>query len=400
MSKNVEAVSPASVRPWFITTVVGLLVLVLSACSPAGDADDASTVSGTPGATEGGVSSPDSNAATTSDNDELVTFRYGRASPARGTGQAVQFSLPAQLGFWEEEGIEMVEADMSGAAAVMQALVGNQIDIGLGDTPIFMKGQAQGVEMTSFFAERTSSYLYPGVPEDSDITSISDLQGKRIGVSSLDSMMVPLFQSMMTMEGYEADSIELLPIGGPLEQHQAMEAQSIDVYGLWRSAFLDVESIGGETRPILPDWFDDLGYNTAFWVNPSYLEENPDILVGFARGIAKSLVFANENPEAAVLAHWEFEPESRPSGVPEDEALEQGLSSLGAYLHDAQPVEELWGNATPAQVELQREVFTSGGFLSEEVDLDALWTDEFIEEINDFDAEAVREMARNWEPSS
>jgi NitT/TauT family transport system substrate-binding protein len=203
---------------------------------------------------------------------------------------------------------------------------------------------------------------------------------------------------MVDRVGGDPDSIEFVATGAGPDALEQLRAERVDVLGLWDSAHAQIMAMGQELRPVTDDFFDNLGFVQPLFAKPEMFEPDDGrrILVGVARGLAKATLFATENPEAAVRIHWEAHPESIPTGVPEDEALEQAVLVLSTHLEKAQPVDGVWGGATMQHIQDQVETLQRGGVLASDVEVDAFWTDELLDEINDFDADAVREAARNW----
>ncbi len=331
-----------------------------------------------------------------SDGD-LTEIRWGAGVPDLGVAQSTYSSIPLQCGFWEDEGLDVEVLGFDGSGATAQALDAGQIDAAIISSPSFIGAVNAGADAVSYYDAVTSGYLVPGVVEDSPITSVADFEGTTIGVQSLESATVPYIQAMMVDAGLEPDSADFVAIGVGAEALSFIQSGRVDVVGLWDSARAEIEELGQPIREVAPQEFRDLGYQYPIVTTTSMLESERATAVGLARGVAKATVFAEENPEAAVRMTWEAYPESRPQGVDEAEAIANSIEVLEARLANSQAIDGLWGQTTTDFIEAQLRGMQDIGALRGDIDVDQLWTPDLIDEINDFDAEAVREAARTWD---
>lgn len=371
------------------------MALVLAACGTDDTATDEPTEAPDPQ-----VEDADDEAAEAPDEGplEILEVAYGTPTTLRGPGQAPFASLPEALGYWEEEGLDVEVLGFDSAGDVVDATDAGQIDVGLGGTGSFLPAVAAGVDLVSYYTERTRNFQNPMVPVDSPIETIADLEGTTIGVVNLASSSVPLITAMVDRVGGDPSTIEFVAIGAGPDALEQLNAGRIDVMGLWDSAHAQIIALGAELRPVTDDFFDNLGFVQPLFAKPEMYEtdEGRRALIGIARGLAKATLFATENPEAAIELHWELYPESRPTGVDEDEALAGAVLVLETHLEKAQAVDGVWGLATQQQIMDQIEALERGGVLATEVSIDDFWTDELLDEINDFDHDAIIEQARNW----
>src|SRR5258706_12963574 len=62
------------------------------------------------------------------------------------------------------------------------------------------------------------------------------------------------------------------------------------------------------------------------------VKSNRSAAANFAQGMAKGPLFTLTNPEAAVRIHWEKYPASKPTNIPEEQALREAVHVLEARL--------------------------------------------------------------------
>lgn len=363
--------------------------LLMTACGGEGtQPDDADPAGGTAATEEEGDGAP----------DELTPVSWGVAVRVPTPGQAPYSSVPLEMGYWEEEGLEVDVQGFEGSGAVFQAIDANQLDVGQGPPSTLLSAIAQGAEMVAFYDHVPRNFLLPAVPEDSDIETVSDFQGKTIGVANLEAGGVPLVRAMAQQEGLtEGDDFDIVAVGTGAEAVSFLERGEVEILTLWDSAYAQIENLGIPLRLVGTETFENLGFHNAIVSSEAMMEEQRDVLVGLARGVAKGTVFAHENPEAVVRINWKIYPESKPTGVSEEEALEAAVAELEARNANTAPIDGVWGYSDGEIVQQHMEVLQQAGVIDEVVDVEAVWDGDLLEEVNDFDAEAIRQQARDYQ---
>jgi NitT/TauT family transport system substrate-binding protein len=123
-----------------------------------------------------------------------------------------------------------------------------------------------------------------------------------------------------------------------------------------------------------------------------FLAEHPDVAIAFARGLAKATLFGLTNPEAAVRIHWKVYPQTRLQGADEPVALSNALRIFNARF-ETQRVDNRedprWGASSPAQ-------WARLNALQGAVDVNEVFTNQLIDEINRFDQQAVIRQAKEY----
>ncbi len=320
------------------------------------------------------------------DSPQASTIRLTLSTGQPSVGQAAYSSLPVALGYWKENGIDVEINGLSGSSAALQSVVSGQSDVAVVGTSALMLAQAAGTDVQAYYTLTTRSFQNPAVPEDSDITSIADLQDKKIGVQSLESGTIPIIRGLVDSEGGDGSNLDFVAIGLGAEALSALQAGRVDALGLWDDRYAEIENRGEPLRVLENDLSKQLGFQAVLGVAPKWLEGNRETAIDFARGIAMASRFATENPEEAVRLHWEIYPSSKPVGLSEDEALEQGVRALTARMANSQAVDGLWGYSTDEQVESFTNLLIDSGAVPKSVQPKRLWNGSLIKEINDFDA--------------
>ena len=326
-------------------------------------------------------------------SDDLQELTLGNATTRVTPAQGPYASLPVGLGYWEDEGLDVEVLGLSGSATVVQAVDSGKIDVGTSGAGPIIVAATKGSNIKGYFDNVTSNFAVPSVPVDSAIQTVADFEGKTVGVQSLDSSVVDLVKGMAETEGVDADSLKFVKIGDGAAAAQFIKDGKVDIVGLSDSARSQVINVGIDLRVVASEEFVQMGFNYPLIAKASYIDENQDLLIKLARGIAKSQVFMDENPEAAVRINWEVYPESKPTGVSDEQAMKQALTILNTRLEYTQPIDGQYGLATEESVEAQINLMSLEG----EVNVSDVWTADLLDEINDFDEEEIRRQAREYE---
>jgi NitT/TauT family transport system substrate-binding protein len=373
-----------------LLALITVLAMLATACNGNG-ADD-----GADGADADADAGADAGAEGEEDaaDGELTAVRFGVATQAQVVSLSPYTAVPQALGYFEEEGLDVEILGFAGGGGVVEALDAGQIDVGIPPATSVFAAANVGADIVTYYTQITGNYLLPHVPEDSDIETVLDLEGTTIGSQSLQSANIPMIRAMLASEGGDPDSVEFIATGGPAEAGSFLETGQLDAVALWDAAHAQLINGGLPLREITNEQFSELGFHQGLIVERDRLESDREMLVGLGRAISKGMAFADENPEAAIEIYWEEYPDSRPAGVSDEEAMEQALLILEARAENTEPVDDTWGLSTEEQV--REHVEAVNDVEGYDLSVEDVWTDELIEEINDFDEEAVREEARNW----
>lgn len=168
-------------------------------------------------------------------------------------------------------------------------------DVGvMGNVPS-IGGIASGQKRTfigiSSNGEKTQAVL---VASDSAITSIEELQGKKIGLV-VGSISQNLLDTLLNEKGLSISDVELVNLG-VAELQEALSCGQVDAIVTWEPTLTKLQSNG--TAKVLADGSGVfLGENTIF-ARDEYLEENPEIVKIFLQQYARATKELVDNKEA------------------------------------------------------------------------------------------------------
>ena len=318
----------------------------------------------------------------------------------QGSTSVAMYWIGKPLGFQAEENIdaEVLTVPGGNVAQSAQLVLSGKADAALmsPDTVLVPTSQGRDVGLVfayNFYQRPTYKLL---VSPTSGITSVAQLKGKAVGIGSRGNPAEPMLKAFLADAGMQISDIDLQPVGVDIPAAQALKNGQI-------SALLGVA----------PAWavWDAAGYAFTALPTPKIFEQligsgvavarqslkdpaKRDALMRFFRTWAKSTVFVNANPEAAMRVNFESFPLAKPRNLSDADALKQGVRAQAIVLQDyGSNVDGKWGAYHPTA--FRRYVDYLG--LSEKIaDVDALWTNDLTAGINDFDAEAVRRKAATY----
>jgi len=309
--------------------------------------------------------------------------------------------LAQETGYFADEGLTVNMEVIAGSQAIAQQLLAGNLDVGLMSATTAIQAQANGQELVVFYTVAYQSGFTLVTKAGGDIASVEDLQGGVVGITELSGGEVPLVQAVMSSAGLaEGTDYSLLAVGeGGAVTFQALQNGDVDAYS---SSIFDVASLaaaGLDLVTILPDQFRYIP-STSFVTTREVLESKPDVLARFGRAIAKATIFGQANREAANAMAEPYNPE-----LFEDPAFVDAVweATLGYYAPpprmEGKPLGAHDIDAYEQYIEVASQAPEEEGGLAGPVTPEDVVDSSLIDEINDFDADAVRAEAAAWTPA-
>lgn len=280
--------------------VVTLLMLVLAAC--------------------GGGSGSGSSAG--GDGTMDVTIGVG--------GQASIVYLPTtlaqQLGYYEEEGLNVTLQDFQGGSKSLEALMGGSVDVVSGYYDHTNQMAAKGQKLKSF----VTMLRYPGLvvavspKTDKPISRIADLKGAVVGVSAPGSSTHLFLNYLLSKEGLDPQGdVSIIGIGLTGTAVAAMEKGEVDAAVLTDPAATQLTNRNPNLK-ILMDTRTAEGVKQAFgtetypasvlYSKAEWIEKNPEAARRLARAIQRTLEWIQQHSPQEIAEkmppHYRGEDES------------------------------------------------------------------------------------------
>jgi len=313
------------------------------------------------------------------------------------------------LGYYQEEGVDAeFVAAQGGAQGMGWALAGRtHIAIPRPIPILFKAARAKKAPplLGVYILNRDAIYADGvAVPPGSSIKSVCDLQGKKVGVMSQNDAG-PLFvkKALETCGIAKKDQrVTYLPVGAVSKAAMAMKLGRVDAW-----ANVDVQytlaKASGFKFDIIPyqkGWTKNL-FGNVVWVNKGYLAKNRKAVIGFLRGLAKGSLFFYTNPKATLEAHWVLYPESMPKGMSREKATARMLTVLVDRAPKLRPddgTEKInkFGAHHDGEWDEYLKFVGLDKVISKKL-LRSLYTNDMIDEVNNFDRQKVIDRAKTWD---
>lgn len=336
------------------------------------------------------------------DASGLSTVSFGVGDPQLQVGTAPYTSVPEQMGYWENNGLDVEVQGTAGAVASVQGLSTGVFDIVNGGSSAFYDAAATdpNIRVISLGAENVWKI---GVPPDSPITEIEDLRGKTIGAQSQSSSSYLFGRAALASSGLDPDAdVNFLVVGVGAQAVQALESGDIDAYASYDGPLGVVGSLFGEPLRTLESPLDELTGTLGLATTATYLEENRETVLAFLRAYNEGKIFANENPAAAIQIHWQQYPAQAPKDAPIEQAVEETLPIVtDRWRADAAPGSEgLVGYLDPSELEESAAFFFENGLIENPIDTEQVsGMDAAKEAATSFDEESAVADADEWQPA-
>lgn len=287
-SRSVGASAAARLKRWATVGVAGAAVVALAACS-------------------GGSGGGDSDDSSGGGGGELTPVSLQLQWLPQG--QFAGYFAAQELGYFEEEGLD-VEIIESGGDIVPQDALGNgDVDFAIAWVPkVLQTIESSGVELTNIAQPFQRSGTLQVTWADSDIKSVADFEGKRIGSwgfgneweifaamaeQGLDSSTVEIITQSFDMNAFLEGDIDAAQAMTYNEYAQLLQAENPDTGELYKPEDFTVISYEDTGGAMLQD---------AIWADTERLEsdaEYAETAVKFLRAVTKGWIASAEDPEQA-----------------------------------------------------------------------------------------------------
>lgn len=304
------------------------------------------------------------------------------------------FYLAERLGYFADEGLKVDLKIADGSSAAIQQLIVGNTEMAVPSPTAFLQAVARGQNLRWVYSYLYKNIFTLAVPADSDIESVVDLRGKKIGVSDLAGGEVPLVEGVLGDAGLKGGDYELVPVGeGSALTAQALESGQVDAYSSNVFDVAAIELAGVDLNTILPKAAAAFPADGVV-VTAEYLESNQGTVAALARALSEATVFANENSEAAYEMAQEIAPEEF-----EDKDFSQAAWDVAVDLRT--PPKNLEnapiGSWNLADWQAYQDFLLKGseaeGGLSGAVDLHTALDDSILKAANDFDRSSIQAEA-------
>ena len=246
-----------------------------------------------------------SEGASTSQEGEAVTLNFG----AMGSIDTIPFVIAQENGYFEEEGIKVNLELFNAAKDRDAALQAGQLDGVLADETAIAIYQNSDMDMQITGA--TNGYWTLVATEQSNIHSLEDLKGKKIGISE-NTMIEYLADDITTLNGIAAEDFEKVAIPAMPARLEALRNNQIDA-AILPAPFNETAITDGAVE-IETIHNTDIMISVTAFLN-SVIEQYPQAIQGFYNAYNKAVDYINSTDiseyEDAVIKTVGYSEETR-----------------------------------------------------------------------------------------
>jgi len=301
------------------------------------------------------------------------------------------------LGYYKEEGLQFTARALGTNSNAQIAVDKGDVQFAVGtpsfQLPLYAKNELP--KIVNFY-----EYTYPykwdiAVLPNSPFKTYESLKGKKIGVSDMGTTDYPVSRAVVKNVGLDPDKdVQWIAVGAGVSAGVALQRGVIDALAYFDTGFGQIEAADIAMR-MLPRPKDIPLIGGLFLsAMENYIKENRKTCIGFARGVCKSSEFLLANPEAGAKVFVDMFPETAPRGATQAEAIKSILFAARRRVPLYRPPYADTKMGFIRGDELLRDASFLG--LDSIKDVKPLFTNEMIDEINDFDHNKIIEQAKGY----
>ena len=229
---------------------------------------------------------------------QAEVLRVGKAVPEAFS--FVPLDVGMRYGFFKKHGIDIEPSAYAGGGKLAQALTSDSIDIGLGSSPE-MASIVKGVPIKAVAAMAGPPLLIAlMVRPDGAIKSVDDLKGRRVGVTTANSLTAWLVGELSLRKGWGRDGIGVTPLGAVPGLLAALMMMQVDGFVADLSSLLRAEEAGeGKILLRFGDLVPDFHIHVIF-ATDKLIAARPGAVRGFLAGWFEAIGFMRANRDKTV----------------------------------------------------------------------------------------------------
>jgi NitT/TauT family transport system substrate-binding protein len=229
----------------------------------------------------------------------LDTLRTGKASPTAFAMLPLVVGMAE--GIYQKRDITLAIIDFGGGAKMHQAMAAGSIDIGVGSGAELAMVAKGSPELAICNAAGPPLFIAVIVPYDSPAHRGQDLKGKKIGVSSPNSMTYWMGLELARHYGWGDGGVTLVTLGGGTAAVvAALRTHEVDAdIGGSATAFQLEEKKEGRFLMPVSDYLGNMSSDTVF-ASRKLIAQKPDAVRRFVSGWLESVRFMRQNKAETV----------------------------------------------------------------------------------------------------
>jgi ABC-type nitrate/sulfonate/bicarbonate transport system substrate-binding protein len=267
-------------------------------------------------------------------------------------------------GIFAKHGLDIEESASAGDAKLQQLLTSGSIDVGIGSGPgmaFIVKGVPAKAVAAMFGAPQNMAVM---VGYDSDIKTVADLKGKKLGCTTVGSLTDWIGARINQKEGWGADGITTVPIGGMPPARAAIKTHQIDGYiGALETGYALEEAKEWRVITGATPFVDQFITHVIFATN-DLIEKHPDQVKAFLDGWFETIAYMKTHKAESVAIS------AKVLGLSETVIGRVYDEQIGAFNTD--------GTFDPKAVAVLKKSYIEMGLLKDTPDDKEMFTTQFV----------------------
>lgn len=307
---------------------------------------------------------PDSEAA--SEKLQKVTFRYSWIL----YGHAPVYYYAKQLGFYEQEGLDVAILTGQGSGTSVKLMGTNEAMFGEADYATMMKGIAQDVPVIGIYGIAQTHPMAIATRADLGVKSPKDLAGKSIAVAAGggDQAILPAFLAANGLTG----KVRVVQLSSGGAKREALLQNKVDaIVAYVNEQVPQIEETGVKLNVLR---FADYGaplLGTGILINRETLKQK-EMIRAFLRAVSRGFIAAMKEPEAAVdVALKEFKERNRATVLTE-------LKESFPLFHSKHTKDKPMGWMDKRDWETAQDIMFQYGELKKKLPVEQYYTNDFV----------------------
>ena len=271
-------------------------------------------------------------AAGLSASAQETEVRVGWCTPNLDVSSGAPFAAADEFGWFKEKSVKVQLVPLAGSGACVRAVATGQVKTAFAAPEAVAIMASKNVPIQYFYTGFNRNMFGLAVPASSKISTYKDLKDKRIGVLSMSSVGVVIAKSVIERAGMNPDSdVKIVVSGSPAQSKVLLENGEVAALSMWDMVYETIGSAGLPLRKIPDSGIDNFPSN-GFVALKQTIEQDGDILAAVARGYAMGGIFVRDNPEEAARLHYKHFPQTRSTGLSEEQDIKRSLPTLKAVI--------------------------------------------------------------------
>jgi NitT/TauT family transport system substrate-binding protein len=210
--------------------------------------------------------------------------------------------LGIDQGFFEDRDIELTIELAQGGAAIVPAVMSDQYQFGFSNVVSMMVARSTGLPVrlvgpgVRSTGEQGADFNGVAVPGDSPIRTAADLEGKTVGVNTLNNICGVSINESVRKAGGDPAKLKYVEIPPP-DMPAALDTGQIDATCMSEPFLSGYLAAGGRTvASNYADVAEDADI-AVYFTSEQLLQSDPDLVERFTEALAESEAYAQEHPD-------------------------------------------------------------------------------------------------------